>query len=32
MISGQKTYPLMTWPEQAYVQIDQVGRFTAASR
>jgi len=31
MIIGQKTYPLMTWPEQAYVQIDQVGRFTAAS-
>jgi putative membrane-bound dehydrogenase-like protein len=31
MISGQRTYPLMTWPEQAYVQIDQVGRFTAAA-
>lgn len=31
MISGQRTYPLMNWPEQAYVQIDQVGRFTAAS-
>ena len=31
MISGQTTYPLMTWPEQAYVQIDQVGRFTAAA-
>ncbi len=31
MISGQRTYPLMTWPEQAYVQIDQVGQFTAAA-
>src|SRR5688572_21156376 len=31
MISGQKTYPLMTWPEQAYVQIDLVGQFTAAA-
>ena len=31
MISGQATYPLMTWPEQAYVQIDQVGQFTAAA-
>ena len=31
MISGQRTFPLMTWPEQAYVQIDQVGRFTAAA-
>jgi putative membrane-bound dehydrogenase-like protein len=31
MISGQKTYPLMTWNEQAYVQIDQVGQFTAAA-
>ncbi|MFO1449414.1 MAG: PVC-type heme-binding CxxCH protein [Opitutaceae bacterium] len=31
MIVGQRTYPLMTWPEQAYVQIDQVGRFTAAA-
>ncbi|MPZ20782.1 MAG: c-type cytochrome [Luteitalea sp.] len=31
MISGQSTYPLMTWPEQAYVQIDQVGQFTAAA-
>jgi putative membrane-bound dehydrogenase-like protein len=31
MISNQRTYPLMTWPEQAYVQIDQVGRFTAAA-
>ncbi|HUR57728.1 MAG TPA: PVC-type heme-binding CxxCH protein, partial [Opitutaceae bacterium] len=31
MIAGQKTYPLMTWPEQAYVQIDQVGNFTAAA-
>lgn len=31
MVSGQKSYPLMTWPEQAYVQIDQVGNFTAAA-
>lgn len=31
MITGQKTYPLMSWPEQAYVQIDQVGNFTAAA-
>jgi uncharacterized protein len=31
MITGQNSYPLMTWPEQAYVQIDQVGQFTAAA-
>ncbi len=31
MITGQKTHPLMSWPEQAYVQIDQVGAFTAAA-
>lgn len=31
MITGQKTYPAMSWPEQAYVQIDQVGQFTAAA-
>jgi putative membrane-bound dehydrogenase-like protein len=31
MITGQRTYPLMNWTEQAYVQIDQVGRFTAAA-
>ena len=31
MIGQQKTYPLMTWPEQAYVQIDLVGQFTAAA-
>ena len=31
MITGQNTYPLMTWSEQAYVQIDQVGQFTAAA-
>lgn len=31
LLKGQKTYPLMTWPEQAYVQIDQVGAFTAAA-
>ena len=31
MITGQTTYPLMSWPEQAYVQIDLVGQFTAAA-
>jgi len=31
MISNQRSYPAIEWPEQAYVQIDQVGRFTAAS-
>ena len=31
MITGQESFPLMTWPEQAYVQIDQVGQFTAAA-
>ncbi|MGH8638937.1 MAG: PVC-type heme-binding CxxCH protein, partial [Burkholderiales bacterium] len=31
MITGQNTYPAMTWPEQAYVQIDLVGQFTAAA-
>jgi putative membrane-bound dehydrogenase-like protein len=31
MITNQRTYPAMTWSEQAYVQIDQVGRFTAAA-
>jgi uncharacterized protein len=31
MITAQKTYPVMTWPEQAYVQIDLVGQFTAAA-
>ena len=31
MITGQKTYPLMTPSEQAYVQIDLVGQFTAAA-
>lgn len=31
MITGQSTFPLMTWTEQAYVQIDQVGQFTAAA-
>ena len=31
MITNQTTYPLISWPEQAYVQIDQVGRFTAAA-
>jgi uncharacterized protein len=31
MITGQTTYPAMKWPEQAYVQIDLVGQFTAAA-
>ena len=31
MISGQRTYPAIAWPEQAYVQIDLVGQFTAAA-
>ncbi len=31
MIAGQATYPTMTRPEQAYVQIDLVGQFTAAA-
>ncbi len=31
MITNQSTFPAMTWPEQAYAQIDQVGRFTAAA-
>ena len=31
MITGQNSYPLMTWSEQAYVQIDLVGQFTAAA-
>ncbi|GAB5559732.1 MAG: hypothetical protein SynsKO_13790 [Synoicihabitans sp.] len=31
MITNQRTFPGMEWPEQAYVQIDQVGRFTAAA-
>ncbi|MEY4938888.1 MAG: hypothetical protein RIQ93_623 [Verrucomicrobiota bacterium] len=31
LIKDQKTYPALSWPEQAYVQIDQVGRFTAAA-
>ena len=31
MITGQNTYPAMKWPEQAYVQIDLVGQFTAAA-
>ncbi len=31
MITGQQTFPRMSRPEQAYVQIDQVGQFTAAA-
>ncbi|MBI5688761.1 MAG: ThuA domain-containing protein [Verrucomicrobia bacterium] len=31
MMTNQRSFPLMDWPDQAYVQIDQVGRFTAAA-
>jgi putative membrane-bound dehydrogenase-like protein len=31
MITNQSTYPAMKWEEQAYVQIDLVGQFTAAA-
>ncbi|TLD69811.1 hypothetical protein FEM03_15925 [Phragmitibacter flavus] len=31
MITAQKSYPLLQWEQQAYVQIDQVGAFTAAA-
>lgn len=31
LITNQRTFPAMDWPEQAYSQIDQVGRFTAAA-
>ncbi len=31
MLPKEPTYPLMSWPEQAYVQIDQVGSYTAAA-
>lgn len=31
LMKGESTYPLMKWEEQAYVQIDQVGKFTAAA-
>ncbi len=31
MMTNHRSYPAMDWPEQAYVQIDQVGRFTAAA-
>ncbi len=31
MIAGQATYPQISRTEQAYVQIDQVGQFTAAA-
>ena len=31
MMTNQRSFPAMDWPEQAYVQIDQVGRFTAAA-
>lgn len=30
-IVGQKSYPTLTYEKQAYVQIDQVGMFTAAA-
>ncbi|MEY4484595.1 MAG: hypothetical protein RL693_2047, partial [Verrucomicrobiota bacterium] len=31
LMKGESTYPLMKWDQQAYVQIDQVGKFTAAA-
>jgi putative membrane-bound dehydrogenase-like protein len=31
LIKGQRTFPLMKWEQQAYVQIDQVGYYTAAA-
>ncbi|MCX6856034.1 MAG: ThuA domain-containing protein, partial [Verrucomicrobia bacterium] len=31
MLPSEPTHPLMSWPEQAYVQIDQVGSYTAAA-
>ena len=31
MITGQTTYPAMSWKDQAYMQIDLVGQFTAAA-
>jgi putative membrane-bound dehydrogenase-like protein len=31
LIKGQRTFPLLQWKEQAYVQIDQVGYYTAAA-
>lgn len=31
MLPHEPTHPLMSWPEQAYVQIDQVGSYTAAA-
>lgn len=31
LIKGQHTFPLMKWEQQAYVQIDQVGFYTAAA-
>ncbi len=31
MITGQSTFPLMTWEQAAYKQIDFVGSYTAAS-
>ena len=31
LVKGQPTFPLMKWEQQAYVQIDQVGFYTAAA-
>ena len=31
LVKGQRTFPLLKWQEQAYVQIDQVGYYTAAA-
>ncbi|MDG2256174.1 MAG: ThuA domain-containing protein [Opitutaceae bacterium] len=31
LLPGAKTFPAMEWEQQAYVQIDQVGRYTAGA-
>ena len=31
LLPGERTYPSMEWKQQAYVQIDQVGRYTAGA-
>lgn len=31
LLPGERTYPAMEWKQQAYVQIDQVGRYTAGA-
>ena len=31
ILPGERTFPAMEWEQQAYVQIDQVGRYTAGA-